>query len=154
MKRTRTIALALAAGWLGSASALAGTTVYKCVKDGQTTLTDKPCPLDKPKESTESISIVPSSTEPSPVGHWFGQLQFQEAVSGQVVQAAHSVAETRVEFTPDGKVLGASPDNGCQVLGVWSQGNPRDLVWIDLTLDKCLVSDLSRRYYGSFILAK
>lgn len=148
-------AAALIASWFVHSPVLAGTTVYKCVINGQTTLTDKPCPGDKPNDPSQSSTVVvPSNTEPSPVGKWSGQLQFQETANSQVVQAAHSVAETRVEFTADGKVSGASPDNACTILGVWSEGSSKTLIWIDITLDRCVVEDLNRRYHGSFILAR
>jgi len=57
------------------------------------------------------------------------------------------------EFTADGKVTGLSNENGCQLLGVWSSGG-QTLAWVDLTLDQCRISELNRRYHGSFILAR
>jgi len=142
---------------MAAPSAVAGTTVYKCVKDGQITLTDKPCPSEKgiaDSSTAQSITtVVPSSKDPSPVGKWSGQIQYQEASNGQTVQAAHSVALLTAEFTADGKVMGCSPENGCQLLGVWSAGG-QTLNWIDLTLSDCNYSDLNRRYHGSLILAR
>jgi hypothetical protein len=135
---------------------VAGTTVYKCVKDGQITLTDKPCPDGKANtdaSTSQSTTVVPSSKDPSPVGKWSGQIQYQEASNGRTVQAAHSVALLTAEFTADGKVMGSSPENGCQVLGVWSAGG-QTLNWIDLTLSSCNYPDLNRRYHGSLILAR
>jgi hypothetical protein len=138
-------------------STVAGTTVYKCVKDGQITLTDKPCPGEKgntdPSTGQSTTTVVPSSKDPSPVGKWSGQIQYQEASNGQTVQAAHSVALLTAEFTADGKVMGSSPENGCQVLGVWSAGG-QTLNWIDLTLSNCNYPDLNRRYHGSLVLAR
>ncbi len=142
--------------WALTASVQAGTTVYKCVKDGQTTLTDKPCPGDKSTEPSLSVSkttVVPSTRDISAIGKWSGQLQYQEASNGQQVQAAHSVALMSTEFTADGKVVGSSPENGCQLLGVWSDGG-QTLNWVDLTLSQCKYSELNRRYHGSFILAR
>ena len=49
--------------------------------------------------------------------------------------------------------MGSSPENGCQVLGVWSAGG-QTLNWIDLTLSSCNYPDLNRRYHGSLILAR
>jgi hypothetical protein len=135
----------------------AGTTVYRCVKDGQVTLTDKPCPdekgnMDSPTGQS-STTVVPSSKDPSPVGKWSGQVQYQESSNGQIVQAAHSVVLLTAEFTADGKVMGSSLENGCQLLGVWSAGG-QTLNWIDLTLKNCTYADLNRRYHGSVILAR
>ena len=137
--------------------AIAGTTVYKCVKDGQVTLTDNPCPDNKSNSDSPSTqpttTIVPSSKDPSPVGKWSGQLQYQETSNGQTVLAAHSVALVTAEFTAEGKVTGLSPDNGCALLGVWTPGMGT-IVWIDMTVSRCGYPDLNRRYHGSFILAR
>ena len=133
----------------------AGTTVYKCVINGQTTLTDKPC-LGENSESSNSRAtpaVVASSKDPSPVGRWSGQIQYSEISNGQAVQGAHSVALMRTEFTADGKVTGSSAENGCQMLGVWSAGG-QTLAWLDLTFDQCRISELNRRYHGSFILGR
>jgi hypothetical protein len=81
-------------------------------------------------------------------------LQFQEKENGQVVQAAHSVTLLNAEFVADGKITGASPENGCQMLGVWSQGSTQTIIWVDLTMSHCSYADLNRRYNGSFILAR
>jgi hypothetical protein len=151
-------AIWIAAGLIVAKPAAPGTTVYKCVKDGHTTLTDKPCPADKtdPNSYTAQLSttVVPSSKDPSPVGKWSGQLQFQETSNGQTVQAAHSVAVLLAEFTLDGKVMGSSSENGCRILGVWSQGITPTLIWIDVTIHNCDYADLDRRYHGSFIVAR
>ena len=154
---TTAMAISIVACIVVVPSAVAGTTVYKCVKDGQITLTDKPCPGDKGNTDSSTgqsaTTVVPSSTQPSPVGKWSGQIQYQAASNGQTVQAAHSVALLTVEFTADGKVMGSSPENGCQLLGVWSAGG-QTLNWLDLTLSNCNYPDLNRRYHGSLILAR
>jgi hypothetical protein len=146
----------LAASAVLAAKAFSSTPVYKCVKDGQVTLTDKPCDgsgtPEQPTSSSAPIN-VPSSRNPSPVGAWSGQIQYHEFQNGQTVQAAHSVALLRAEFTADGKVSGSSEDNGCKMLGVWSDGG-QTLVWIDITLSACSYGELNRRYHGSFILAR
>jgi hypothetical protein len=154
---TAAMAISIVAFIMAMPSTLAGTTVYKCVKDGQVTLTDKPCPGEKgntvSSTNQSTTTVVPSSKDLSPVGKWSGQIQYQEASNGQVVQAAHSVALLTAEFTGDGKVIGSSVENGCQLLGVWSAGG-QTLNWIDLTLSNCTYADLNRRYHGSLILAR
>ena len=128
---------------LNATAAQAGTPVYRCVKDGQKTLTDKPCDSGKEQQRIDTAQVdfattmVPSSTTPSPVGKWWGQIQYQATENGQTIQAAHSVAMASAEFTAEGKVGGASPDNGCKLLGVWSQGMVPTLIWLDVTLDGC-----------------
>jgi uncharacterized protein DUF4124 len=154
---TAAVAISIVACATGVPCTVAGTTVYKCVKDGQITLTDKPCPSEKGNADfptgQSTTTVVPSSKDPSPVGKWSGQLQYQESSNGQTVQAAHSVALLTAEFTADGKVMGSSPENGCQLLGVWSAGG-QTLNWIDLTLSNCGYPELNRRYHGSLILAR
>lgn len=151
------LAISIVAYVMAVSSTVAGTTVYKCVKDGQITLTDKPCPSEKGNTDSSTgqstTTVVPSSKEPSPVGKWSGQIQYQEASNGQTIQAAHSVALLIAEFTADGKVMGSSSENGCQLLGVWSAGG-QTLNWIDLTLSNCNYAELNRRYHGSLILAR
>jgi hypothetical protein len=126
------------------------------VKDGQVTLTDKPCDGSSTTHqgalATAPITVA-SSKNLSPVGTWSGQIQYQESQNGQTVAAAHSVALLRAEFAADGKVSGVSDGNGCSLLGVWSDGG-QTLVWIDMTLSGCNYADLNRRYHGSFILAR
>jgi hypothetical protein len=154
---TAALTISIVACIMAVPSTVAGTTVYKCVKDGQVTLTDKPCPGEKGNADSSTgqstTTVVPSSKDPSPVGKWSGQIQYQEALNGQTVLAAHSVALLTAEFTADGKVMGRSPENGCQLLGVWSAGG-QTLNWIDLTLSNCAYPDLNRRYHGSLILAR
>jgi hypothetical protein len=108
----------------------AAKTVYKCTKDGQVTLTDQPCDTASTSASSSLSATAPSagttissSTNPSPVGDWRGQIQYQGRESGQTLTQAHSVAPLAVNFTADGKVSGGSADNECKWLGVWSQGD-------------------------------
>jgi hypothetical protein len=64
------------------------------------------------------------------------------------------VAEVRTEFTGGRKISGASPDNACHLLGMWSQGLTQTLIWVDLTLNHCLYGNLNRRDHGCLILAR
>jgi hypothetical protein len=144
----------------GSLPTTAATTVYRCSKNGQTILTDRPCdgPADSANPantpSSQSATTIASSSTPSPIGTWHGQAQYQGRENGQVMQQAHTVVPLVLEFTADGKVSGSSDDNGCKVLGVWSQSNPPQVVWVDITLSACHFAGLDRRYAGSFILAR
>jgi hypothetical protein len=135
-----------------------GTIVFKCIKDGQTVLTDRSCPsvpLDSTGPTTTPSDSVLSVSSPSfsPVGKWGEQVQYQANVSGQVLQAAHTVVPLVTEFTPDGRLSGNSKENACKLLGIWSQ-DPRHIVWLDVTLTACRFSGLNRRFNGSFLLAK
>jgi hypothetical protein len=143
-----------------SLPATAATTVYRCNRNGQTILTDRPCeaPADSANPasspSSQPTPTIASSSTPSPTGTWRGQAQYQGRENGQVMEQAHSVVPLILEFTADGKISGSSVDNGCKVLGVWSQGTPAQIIWLDLTLSGCRFAGLDRRYTGSFMLAK
>jgi hypothetical protein len=72
----------LATGLTGSVQA--AKTIYKCTKDGQVTLTDKPCDgamssgtSASSAEPQSGATTIPSSSNPSPIGGWHGQMQYQ-----------------------------------------------------------------------------
>jgi hypothetical protein len=140
---------------LGS-SAHAAKTIYRCTKDGQIILTDKPCEGSPSPENSNATSSQSSSTtiasslNPSPVDNWHGQMQYQGRESGRTLEDAHSVVPSALTFTADGKVSGASGENGCKWLGVWSQGGR--IISIDMSLTGCNYTGLNRRYTGTFLL--
>jgi hypothetical protein len=134
----------------------AGTRVFKCIKDGQTILTDRPCAEDKPADADSpsgDAAPVPSSSALSPIGRWSGEVHYSALENGEPIAAAHSVAVLSVRFSGDGKVVGTSLENGCHILGKWASGPTPTVVWLDMTLDGCHFAGLNRRYHGSFILA-
>jgi Domain of unknown function (DUF4124) len=141
--------------WLPD-SVQAAKTIYKCTKDGQVTLTDKPCEgassdnSPSPAAPQSGATAIASSSNPSPVGDWYGQMQYQGRENGQTLEQAHSVVPLALNFTSDGKVSGASQENDCKWLGVWSQGGR--IISIDMSLTGCAYAGLNRRYTGSFIL--
>ena len=131
--------------------------VYRCVQNGQTVLTDQPCP-EPPADPQSTAAATPSKRInelafdlPTVVGDWRGQMQFQGAQSGQQLDAAHSVVPMVLSFTADGKVSGSSSENGCKLLGVWAPGVTPRLFPIDITLTECHYSGLNRRYTGNMI---
>jgi len=87
--------------------------IYRCIKDGQTVLTDIPC---------DSTPVAPSSGAPaapssgavgkqrsapeSVIAEWRGQTQFQGAENGQLIEEAHSVVPLALIFSADGKGFG------------------------------------------------
>ena len=148
------LVVALAVGFAHSAHA--AKTIYKCTKDGQVTLTDKPCDDSKSADSPASTTpqseatTISSSSNPSPVGEWHGQMQYQGREHGQTLEEAHSVVPLSLNFTVDGKVSGPSPENGCKWLGVWSQGGR--IISIDMSLTGCKYMGLNRRFTGTFLL--
>jgi Domain of unknown function (DUF4124) len=147
------LALSLAAL---SASASAGSPIYRCTVNGQTVLTDKPC--DGAATVPASGVAAPSPSEavtgqasgaPTIVGDWRGQTQFQGAQNAVVIEEAHSVVPLVLTFSADGKVSGVSTENGCALLGLWAPGVTPRLFNLDITLKGCRYSGLNRRYAGT-----
>lgn len=117
--------------------------IYRCVKAGQTVLTDKPCDATVTAASTAtaapSSGVVGKQTSApeSIVGEWRGQTQFQAAENGQLIEVAHSVVPLTLTFSADGKVSGKSADNGCELLGLWAPGVTPRMFTLDITLKNC-----------------
>jgi len=132
--------------------AQAAKTIYRCDKGGQIVLTDQPCDGTKPAEANSTT--IPSTTHPSTVGVWRGQMQYSGTEVGEMIATAHAVVPLTLDFTQDGKVSGSSPENGCEWLGVWSQsGAPVDrIITLDVSLTSCHYSGFHRRYTGTFLL--
>jgi hypothetical protein len=139
-------------------SASARSSIYRCAVNGQTVLTDKPCDSAATAPAPGVAAASPSgpatgqiSGGQSIVGNWGGQTQFQGAQNAQVIEEAHSVVPLVLTFSADGKVSGASADNGCSLLGLWAPGVTPRLFTLDITLKGCRFSGLNRRYTGSLI---
>jgi hypothetical protein len=124
--------------------------IYRCIKDGQTVLTDTPCDAaatgPPPAVAGNRISAAESIA-----GQWRGQTQFQGAENGQLIEVSHSVVPLALTFSADGKVSGKSADNGCELSGLWAPGVTPRMFTLDITLKNCEYGGLNRRYTGSFI---
>jgi len=83
------------------------------------------------------------------VGNWRGQTQFQANRDGVRVPDAQSVAPLLLTFGVDGKVTGSSPDNGCQLLGIWAPGLTPQLFALDVSLKRCRDARFNQRYRGT-----
>jgi len=156
LARSECLLVLISAGLAVSASARSP--VYRCTVNGQTVLTDKPCDGATTVPATEvgaPAASGPASGQVSGaqtiVGNWSGQAQFQGAQNAQVIEEAHSVVPLVLTFSADGKVSGASPDNGCALLGLWAPGSTPRLFMLDITLKGCHFSGFNRRYTGSLI---
>jgi hypothetical protein len=132
--------------------------IYRCTKDGQTVLTDRPCEGDTPAPVSGATGAAPSGTvgnqvsaASSVVGEWRGQTQYQASESGQQIGEAHTVVPLVLTFCADGKVSGASSDNGCEWLGVWSPGSTPRLFSLDVSLSGCRYAGFNRRFSGNLI---
>ena len=95
---------------------------YRCVEDGRTLLTDRPCKSEE-GQSDQNLQGKPNnvfgdaadSAYTTTTGGWRGQTQYQATVSGVVSPEAHAVVQMTIEIDPQGKVIGSSPENGCQL---------------------------------------
>jgi len=139
---------------------------YRCVVNGKTTYADKPCDaptvpgVDGPSTSSSSngtgqIGKPSKSIEldySTPYGIWRGQAQYQASSKGQPIREAHAVVQLVIEVEKHGRVRGASPDNGCRLLGVAAPYVAPNMLTLDVTLSECRYPALNRRYSGMLAL--
>lgn len=127
---------------------------YRCVDNGKIVYTDRPCAneLSTSRGEPPPAKVVgdPSNAAYStPTGAWRGQAQFQSNVGGAVATEAHAVVPMTIEIDPQGKVIGASPENGCRLLGVASPGILPTMANLDITFSGCRYAGFNRRMSGS-----
>lgn len=84
----------------------------------------------------------------SPYGEWRGQAQYQVFIKSVSDPAAHTVTNLTIAIDPQGKVLGASGENGCRMLGIAAPGIAPTIVKLDVTLRDCRYAGLNRAYKG------
>jgi len=148
-------------------SASADQQFYRCDVKGKTIYTDKPCDaptlpgVEGPSASTSS-NATGQAGEPAnsieldystPYGIWRGQAQYQgTTVKGQAMPAAHVVVPLVIEVEKQGRVRGASPENGCKLLGVAAPYVAPNMLTLDVTLSECRYPALNRRYSGTLVL--
>jgi hypothetical protein len=137
---------------------VAAAPVYRCLQNGQTVLTDKPCEGTSAQPSFGASAVSPGgaaakqvSAPQSVVGDWRGQTQYQGSENGQQIGEAHTVVPLTMTFSADGKISGLSPDNGCRWLGVWSPGSTPRLFLLDVSFSGCRYAGFNRRFSGSLI---
>lgn len=149
--------LVIALAWV-PLPASATSPIYRCTKDGQTVLTDRPCEGISPAPTSGVAAAAPSGAvgnqavvSSSVVGEWRGQTQYQGSESGQAIGEAHTVVPLVLTFSADGKIYGASPDNGCQWLGAWTPGSTPRLFSLDVSFSGCRYAGFNRRFSGNLI---
>lgn len=132
---------------------------YRCVVNGKITYTDKPC--DAPTLPGAVSSNASKSNKPAqsieldyttPYGTWRGQAQYQATLKGQAMREAHAVVPFVIQVEKQGRVLGASPANGCKLLGVAAPYVTPNVLTLDVTLSECRYPDFNRRYSGTLAL--
>jgi hypothetical protein len=139
---------------------------YRCVVKGKTTYTDKPC--DAPTLPGVEGSIASTSSKgagqagkpaqsieldyTTPYGTWRGQAQYQASEKGQIMSDAHAVLPLVIQVEKQGRVRGASPENGCKMLGVAAPYVTPNILMLDVTLSECRYPAFNRRYSGTLAL--
>lgn len=146
--------IVLLVGMMASSLAMAQ---YRCVENGKALFTDKPCasneaPTPPRGNSPKVIGDLANSAYSSGYGDWRGQVQYQATFKGQPLTEAHAVVQTTLSIDPQGKILGASPENGCKMKGIASPGIGQTILNLDITLTGCTFSKLNRRLTGTLAL--
>lgn len=168
--KSRCVAVLLSGLLLGVVSvspATADQQFYRCIVNGKTTYTDKPCDgptlpgVNGPSASTSSNAAGQTGKAAksigldysTPYGIWRGQAQYQgTTVKGQAMPEAHVVVPLVIEVEKQGRVRGASPENGCKLLGVAAPYVAPNMLTLDVTLSECRYPALNRRYSGTLVL--
>jgi len=130
---------------------------YRCVENGKTTFTDKPCqgavaPSAPTENSPKVIGDSGNSAYATPIGNWRGQVQFQAMQNSQPISEAHAVIPATISIESQGKVSGGAPDNGCKVVGIATPGVSPTMLWLDITLSGCKYQGFNRRLFGSLLV--
>lgn len=133
--------------------------IYRCEQGGRVTYTDSPCnrPLIQSGNAAPALTssvkqtVVGGGYE-KPNGPWQGEAQYQVTNAGLRQNGTHFVVPLSMEISEDGKFVGSSPENRCQLLGVASPGYTPKILNLDVTLSNCAAEDLNQRYQGSLVL--
>lgn len=133
--------------------------IYRCEQGGRITYTDSPCnrPLIQPSNAAPAPNpsvkqtVVGGGYE-KPHGPWQGEVQYQVMNAGLRQNGTHFVVPLSIQISEDGKFVGSSPENRCQLLGVASPGYTPKILNLDVTLSTCAAEDLNQRYHGSLVL--
>lgn len=146
--------------WIGLFVLLAASTTamaqYRCVENGKTVFTDRPCPTDGPSteqppqgNASKVVGDAGNSAYGTPFGTWRGQIQYQAKGSGGINQEAMAVVAMTIDINPQGRVLGSSPENGCRFRGIASPGNIPTSIALDITFAGCNFNGYNRRLFGT-----
>lgn len=128
---------------------------YRCVENGNTILTDRPCaaviPSSEPQYQLKAPTVhgdAANSAYSLPSGTWRGQVQYQATTKGGIVPAAMAVVPMTIEIDPQGKIKGSSPENGCKLNGIAAPGISPQSLSLDVTFSECRYVGFNRRFSG------
>lgn len=99
------------------------------------------------------LLLLPSLAYPdsylSPYGGWRGQTQYQAFIRTTSDPAGHIVTNLTIHVDPQGKVVGASTENGCRMLGLAAPSITPTIVTLNITLTGCTYTGFNRTYTGN-----
>ena len=81
-------------------------------------------------------------------GEWRGKVQYLVSKYGEPAPVVQEIVPLVLRVDPDGKVAGASTENGCRLLGMVSPAG-NNVMRLDATLHDCESKDLNRRISGT-----
>jgi len=134
---------------------------YRCVEDGKTIFTDRPCPADTPTteqpprgNTPKVIGDAGNTAYSSPFGTWRGQIQYQAKGPSGINQDAMAVVAMTMDIDPNGRILGSSPENGCRFRGIAYPGNIPTSIALDVTFAGCNFNGYNRRLFGTLSVSR
>lgn len=132
---------------------------YRCNENGKTVYTDRPCasaelPAQANPGQTQKkvIGDAGNSAYSTTSGAWRGQVQYQATWRTTVDSDAHAIIPMTIEIDPQGKVSGASPENGCTLKGISAPGGMPTITNLDVTFSGCNYAAFNRRMSGYLAL--
>lgn len=144
--------ISLVIGLLVSGAAFAQ---HRCVENGKTILTDRPCAgesMPAVPGGANSISPVGSAAYATTHGAWRGQVQFMAKSGGAVINEAHAVVPFVIELDPQGRVTGTG--NNCSIKGIAAPSPTDTITTLDITLTGCAYAGFNRQMAGRIALYK
>lgn len=128
---------------------------YRCVENGKTILTDRPCsggmsPVEQPNQAKAPTihGDAANSAYSLPSGTWQGQVQYQATSRGETVPSAMAVVPMTIDIDAQGKIKGSSPENGCKLSGIAAPGFSAQSLNLDVTLSECRYVGFNQRFSG------
>ena len=136
-------------------------TIYRCTKDGQVTLTDKPCPGgqkissgdgDAPN-SIKSTGHIELTTPDTPQGAWRGSASLLMTVSDKAVALSPASNLLTIVVGSDETISGQLREQGCTLHGRLTGSYSRAENSVVITLDGCRDARLNLDYTGTLHFA-
>lgn len=142
--------ISLAIGLLVSGSVFAQ---HRCVENGKTVLTDRPCasqPISVASGGTNEVSHAGNAAYATTNGAWRGQVQFMAKSGAAVINEAHAVVPFVIELDPQGRVTGTG--NNCSIKGIAAPSLADTITTLDITLTGCAYAGFNRQMSGRLAL--